>query len=161
MKVERTELDGVVVISPDVFRDDRGEFYEAWRRERYAEAGLPAEFVQDNVSVSRRGVLRGLHFQHPRAQGKLISVLEGEVYDVAVDIRAGSPSFGRWAAVTLAAADRRQLWIPPGFAHGFCVTSDLATVGYKCTDVYVAGAERCLSWNDPALSIPWPVRAPV
>ena len=161
MRVEPTALDGVLLLSPDVHRDGRGEFFEAWHQARYAEHGLPTRFVQDNVSVSARGVLRGLHFQQPRGQGKLIFVLAGEVYDVAVDVRTGSPSFGRWAAVTLSAADRRQLWIPPGFAHGFCVTSDQATVGYKCTDFYVPATERCLIWNDPRLAITWPVAEPI
>jgi dTDP-4-dehydrorhamnose 3,5-epimerase len=161
LKVEETALPGVLVLAPDVHRDDRGEFFESWHRARYAELGLPAEFVQDNVSVSRRGVVRGLHFQHPRPQGKLIVALQGEVYDVAVDIRVGSPSFGRWVAVTLSGADRRQLWIPPGFAHGFCATSESATVGYKCTDVYVPGTERCLIWNDLRLAIPWPITGAV
>jgi dTDP-4-dehydrorhamnose 3,5-epimerase len=159
--VERTDLEGVLVLAPDVHRDDRGCFFENWHLSRYAEHGLPGPFVQDNVSVSRRGVLRGLHFQHPRAQGKLIFVLQGEVYDVAVDVRVGSPTFGRWAAVTLSGADRRQLWIPPGFAHGFCVTGEEATVGYKCTDVYVPGTERCLIWSDEGLAIPWPVHTPI
>jgi dTDP-4-dehydrorhamnose 3,5-epimerase len=161
VKVEPTALDGVLLLQPDVHRDDRGEFFEAWHHDRYAGQGLPGDFVQDNFSFSKKGVLRGLHFQHPRPQGKLISVLEGEVYDVAVDIRVGSPGFGRWVGVTLSAANRRQVWIPPGFAHGFCVTSDGATVGYKCTDVYVPGAEACLIWNDARLAIRWPAERPV
>ncbi len=160
MKVISTELPGVIVIEPHVFADARGFFLETWQRERYAEAGLPRVFVQDNVSRSARGVLRGLHFQNPRPQGKLVTVLEGEVYDVAVDIRSGSPRFGRWAAVTLSGENRRQVYIPPGFAHGFCVTSESALFSYKCTDFYAAEAERGIAWDDPQLAIPWPVDDP-
>ena len=161
MKVEKTPLDGVLVLEPAVYRDDRGGFFEAWHRGRYAEAGLPSEFVQDNFSFSRRGVLRGLHFQHPQPQGKLVSVLDGEVYDVAVDVRAGSPTFARWVGVTLSGENRRQLWVPPGFAHGFCVTSETALVGYKCTDFYAPGSEGTLIWNDPRVSVAWPTSEPV
>lgn len=160
MKVLATELPGVLIIEPEVFGDARGFFLESWNRRRCAEAGLDVDFVQDNLSRSARGVLRGLHFQHPHAQGKLVSVLEGEVYDVAVDIRSGSPHFGRWTAVTLSAANHRQFYVPPGFAHGFCVVSDSALFTYKCTDYYTPEAEGSVRWDDPELGIPWPVREP-
>jgi len=157
-------LPEVLVVEPRVFADERGSFFEAYSARRYAEAGIPAAggaFVQDNVSVSRRGVLRGLHYQHPHGQGKLVGVLLGEVFDVAVDVRRGSPTFGRWAAARLSAADRRQLYVPPGFAHGFLVTSAEAVVGYKCTDYYRPEAERSVRWDDPRLAINWPTEGPV
>lgn len=134
---------------------------EAWHQARYAEYGLPARFVQDNVSLSQRGALRGLHFQHPNAQGKLVYVLHGEVFDVVADVRLGSPTFGRWEGVVLSAENRRQLYIPEGFAHGFCVTSDSALFVYKCTDFYAPQAERGVRWDDPDLGIVWPVREPL
>jgi dTDP-4-dehydrorhamnose 3,5-epimerase len=161
MRVVATELPGVVIVEPQVFGDARGFFLEAWSLARYADAGVPATFVQDNVSLSARGVLRGLHFQNPRTQGKLVSVLQGEVYDVAVDIRRGSSHFGRWAAVTLSGENKRQLYIPPGFAHGFCVTSETALFMYKCTDYYTPEAERGVAWNDSDLGIRWPVETPI
>ena len=160
MKVERTALPGVLILEPKVFGDARGFFMETWNRSRYAEAGLPGEFVQDNVSYSRHGVLRGLHYQSPRAQGKLVHVLEGEVFDVAVDVRVGSPTFGRWAGATLSAQNRRQLWIPPGFAHGFCVTGETALFYYKCTELYAPEHEGSILWNDPAIGIAWPLEHP-
>ena len=160
MKVERTALPGVLILEPKVFGDARGFFMETWNRSRYAEAGLPGEFVQDNVSYSRHGVLRGLHYQSPRAQGKLVHVLEGEVFDVAVDVRVGSPTFGRWAGATLSARNRRQLWIPPGFAHGFCVTGETALFCYKCTELYAPEHEGSILWNDPAIGIAWPLEHP-
>lgn len=160
MKVTATALPGVLVVEPQVFGDARGFFLESWNRRRYAAAGIDVDFVQDNLSRSARGVLRGLHFQYPHPQGKLVSVLEGEVYDVAVDIRPGSPDFGRWAAVTLSAQNRRQFYVPPGFAHGFCVVSEYALFAYKCTDFYAPEAEGSVRWDDPDLGIPWPVRAP-
>ncbi len=161
MNVQPTTLPEVLVIEPRVFGDARGSFFESWSASRYAEAGIAAAFVQDNISQSRRGVLRGLHLQHPRGQGKLVSVLAGEVFDVAVDVRGGSPRFGRWVGETLTGANRRQLWIPPGFAHGFCVLSDEAVFHYKCTDYYCPEHELTVSWNDPALAIDWPVAAPI
>ncbi len=161
MKVEPTELGAVLVLEPPVYRDDRGHFLETWHRQKYEDLGLPTHFVQDNVSFSRRGVLRGLHFQHPQAQGKLVFALQGTVYDIAVDVRMGSPTFGRWVAVTLSGEDGRQVWIPPGFAHGFCVTSESALVGYKCTTFYAPASEGCVLWNDRDLSIPWPIRDPI
>ena len=160
MKVERTALPGALILEPKVFGDARGFFMETWNRSRYAEAGLPGEFVQDNVSYSRHGVLRGLHYQSPRAQGKLVHVLEGEVFDVAVDVRVGSPTFGRWAGATLSAQNRRQLWIPPGFAHGFCVTGETALFCYKCTELYAPEHEGSILWNDPAIGIAWPLEHP-
>ena len=160
MRILPTRLAGAVVIEPRVFGDARGFFMESWNRTRYAEAGIDVDFVQDNLSLSRRGVLRGLHFQNPNAQGKLVQVLQGEVYDVAVDIRAGSPTFGQWEAVLLSADNRRQFYVPPGFAHGFCVTSEMALFAYKCSDVYNPAAEASILWNDPDLGIPWPVSEP-
>lgn len=161
MKVIETKLPGCVVIEPAVFGDARGAFYETWNAERFAEYGLPARFVQSNVSTSSKGVLRGLHYQWPRPQGKLVTVLEGEVYDVAVDIRQGSPTFGQWEAAVLSAENKRQLWIPEGFAHGFVVLSGRATFSYLCTDVYVKEADAGLRWNDDAIAIDWPVAAPL
>lgn len=157
MKVIETRLPGVLVIEPDVFKDARGFFMETWHSERYREAGLPAGFVQDNVSFSTRGVLRGLHYQYPSAQGKLVYVLYGEIYDVAVDIRVGSPTFGRWEGAILSADNKRQFYVSEGFAHGFCVTSESALVVYKCTDLYNPRAEGGVFWNDPGLGIDWPV----
>ncbi|HET6229997.1 MAG TPA: dTDP-4-dehydrorhamnose 3,5-epimerase [Longimicrobiaceae bacterium] len=161
MNVLSTELDGVLLFEPKVIRDERGQFFEAWNEERYRAAGLGERFVQDNVSWSRAGVLRGLHYQHPHAQGKLVTVLRGEVFDVAVDVRRGSPMFGRWAGFTLSAENGRQLWIPPGFAHGFVVTGDEALFSYKCSDVYHPEAESTVAWDDPELGIRWPVSDPV
>jgi dTDP-4-dehydrorhamnose 3,5-epimerase len=161
MTVIPTELPEVLVIEPRVFRDERGHFLETYHGTRYRELGIPWQFVQDNLSHSRQGVLRGLHYQWGHAQGKLVMVTHGEVFDVAVDIRRGSPTFGRWAAVVLSAADYRQLYIPAGFAHGFCVTSPTATVVYKCTEYYCAQDEHGILWNDPALAIEWPVIDPL
>lgn len=160
MKVTATSLPGVLLIEPKVFGDRRGYFFEAWNRQRYRDAGLDAEFVQDNLSFSERGVLRGLHCQHPHAQGKLVQVLDGEVYDVAVDIRCGSPTFGQSFGAFLSAENRLQLYVPPGFAHGFCVTSEHALFSYKCTDSYHPETEFTVLWNDPELGIDWPVSAP-
>ena len=160
MNVIQTDLPGVLIIEPRVFGDARGFFTETWQQKHYAEVGVPDRFVQDNLSFSRHGILRGLHYQHPHAQGKLVYVLQGEVYDVAVDIRVGSPSFGRWEGVTLSDENKRQLYIPPGFAHGFCVTSDKALFAYKCTEFYNPAAEGCVRWDDPEIGIIWPVKAP-
>ena len=160
MKLRETTLPGVLVIEPDVYGDERGFFKETWNRQRYSEVGLDRDFVQDNVSFSRKGILRGLHFQNPKLQGKLVQVLQGEVYDVAVDVRGGSPDFGRWMGVALSADNHRQLYIPEGFAHGFCVTSETALFCYKCTDFYDAKAEYSLRWNDPDLAIDWPFADP-
>lgn len=154
------ELPELRLLHVQVFHDSRGRFLELHHEERYAGAGVDARFVQDNVSVSKRHVLRGLHFQEPRAQGKLISVLEGEVFDVAVDVRRGSPTFARWAGFTLSAENAAQLWIPAGFAHGFVVTSERALVTYKCTEPYVPTAEHTVRWDDPEIGIEWPVTEP-
>lgn len=161
MNILPTELPGVVIIEPRVFNDPRGYFLETFHQERYVAAGLPGEFLQDNLSFSRRGTLRGLHYQNPRPQGKLVSVLAGEVFDVAVDIRAGSPTFGRWTSVVLSADNKRQFYIPPGFAHGFCVTSETAIFAYKCTTGYYPAGDGSIRWDDPALGIPWPVSEPL
>jgi dTDP-4-dehydrorhamnose 3,5-epimerase len=160
MNVEETRLPGVLLIKPDVHGDARGYFLEGWNRRRYAEGGLDRDFVQDNLSLSRQGILRGLHFQNPFPQGKLVQVLRGEVFDVAVDIRVGSPTFGQWYGVTLSEDNHYQLWVPEGFAHGFCVTSDMALFSYKCTDFYNPAAEFSLRWNDPDLAIDWPIQEP-
>ena len=160
MKVIETSLPGCVVIEPAVFGDARGVFFETWNAERFGEHGLPTRFVQSNVSTSVKGVLRGLHYQWPRPQGKLVSVLEGEVYDVAVDIRRGSPTFGRWEAVVLSAENKRQFWIPEGFAHGFAVLSEHAVFNYLCTDVYVKEVDASVRWNDADIAVDWPISAP-
>ncbi len=160
MKIFETALPGVVIIEPSVFGDERGFFMETWNKQRYANAGIPANFVQDNLSFSCRGVLRGLHFQNPNSQGKLVSVLQGVVFDVAVDIRSGSPTFGQWTAVILSHDNKRQFYVPEGFAHGFCVTSETALFSYKCTDRYNAEAEGSVLWNDQDLEIDWPIDNP-
>jgi dTDP-4-dehydrorhamnose 3,5-epimerase len=156
MKVVPTALPDVLLIEPRVFEDPRGFFLESYNRRAFAEAGIDVEFVQDNHSRSRRGVLRGLHYQIEHAQGKLVRVIEGEVFDVAVDLRRASPTFGRHVALTLGAADKRMLFIPPGFAHGFLVVSDAAQFLYKTTDYWYPEHERTLLWRDPALGIAWP-----
>jgi dTDP-4-dehydrorhamnose 3,5-epimerase len=161
MKVVRSELPEVLVIEPVVHGDSRGFFYELFQSGRYAAAGLASSFVQDNLSRSVKNTLRGLHFQEPKAQGKLVQVLRGTVFDVAVDVRRGSPRFGRWVGVELSEATARQLWIPAGFAHGFCVLSDSADFFYKCTEVYSPETERTILWNDPAIGIRWPVSEPI
>ena len=152
-----TDLPGVVIIEPKKFGDDRGYFMETWNRDAYRDAGLDLTFVQDNLSSSSRGVLRGLHYQLPNGQGKLVSCVQGEVFDVAVDIRRGSPTFGRWVGVMLSADNARRLYVPPAFAHGFQVVSPTALFTYKCTDVYNREAEGSIRWNDPAIGIEWPV----
>lgn len=161
MKVLETKLSGLLIIEPRLFGDARGYFMETWNQYAYAQVGLTTNFVQDNISFSVQGVLRGLHFQNPNAQGKLVYVLQGEVFDVAVDIRAGSPTFGQWTGIILSAENHRQLYIPAGFAHGFCVTSERALFAYKCTDFYNPGAEGGIIWNDPELAIDWPVTKPI
>lgn len=150
------EIPDVLVLQPRVFEDERGFFLESYQKERFAAAGIPFEFVQDNHSLSRKGVLRGLHYQIRQAQGKLVRVIAGEVFDVAVDIRRSSPTFGRWASAILSAANKTMLWIPPGFAHGFYIISEQAEVLYKTTDYYAPQWERTILWNDPALGIVWP-----
>lgn len=161
MNVVETPLEGVLVLEPRVFRDDRGHFLETFNEERFASFGLPTHFRQDNHSRSRRGAIRGLHYQLRRPQGKLITVIRGAIFDVAVDIRVGSPTFGRWFGVKISDEEPRQLWIPPGFAHGFCALSDVVDVVYKCTDVYVPDDEGGVLWSDPAIGIDWPVRDPL
>lgn len=161
MKFIETSLPGCVVIEPQVFGDARGFFYESYNEAKFRTAGIDRRFVQSNVSRSARGVLRGLHYQWPHPQGKLVSVLEGEVFDVAVDIRQGSPTFGQWTAVMLTAENHRHFWIPEGFAHGFCVVSEFATFSYQCTELYRPEADASVRWNDPAIGIDWPVSAPL
>src|ERR671910_2634694 len=160
MNVVETNLPGVMIFEPKVFGDERGFFMETWHVERNEEAGLPVRFVQDNLSFSARGVLRGLHFQNPDQQGKLVQVLDGEVFDVAVDIRAGSPTFGEWEGVILSSENKRQFYVPEGFAHGFLVTGDHALFSYKCTAKYNPSAEGNVLWNDPEIGIRWPLEAP-
>jgi dTDP-4-dehydrorhamnose 3,5-epimerase len=160
MEVIHTTLPEVLLVRPRVFRDERGSFLETWRRERYAAAGLPETWAQDNAAVSTRGVLRGLHYQHPHAQGKLVMALHGEVFDVAVDIRPRSSNFGRWYGATLSADNGHQLWIPPGFAHGYLVTSDVAVFAYKCTTAYHREGDAAVAWDDPDIGIRWPAGNP-
>ena len=160
MNIKSTRLSGVVLIEPTVFGDRRGFFKESWNRRKFAELGLQLDFVQDNVSLSRQGILRGLHFQNPHPQGKLVQALQGEVFDVAVDIRRGSPTFGQWFGQRLSAENHLQLYIPEGFAHGFCVLSETALFAYKCTDFYDPRAEHCLRWDDPDIGIDWPLNRP-
>jgi dTDP-4-dehydrorhamnose 3,5-epimerase len=161
VKLRRTELPEVLLIEPDVFRDPRGYFLEAYHQGKYAEAGLAATFVQDNCSRSTRGILRGLHAQLRRPQGKLVRVVEGEIFDVAVDIRVGSPTFGRWVGATLSSQNFLQIYVPPGFAHGFAVVSETAHVEYKCTDFYDAPDEISLLWSDPKVGVRWPITDPI
>jgi dTDP-4-dehydrorhamnose 3,5-epimerase len=157
MNIIPTSIPDVVLLEPKVFGDERGFFYESWNKRTFAELGIAADFVQDNHSKSQQNVLRGLHYQIEHAQGKLVRVAAGAVYDVAVDLRRSSPTFGQWVGFTLSAEDKRMAWIPPGFAHGFFVTSDSAEFLYKTTDYYSPTHERTLLWNDPQLAIPWPL----
>lgn len=161
MDVFDADLPGVKIIEPDVYTDHRGAFLETWNARDYGKKGLNVSFVQDNLSRSRRHVLRGLHFQNPRPQGKLISVLKGEVFDVVVDIRTHSETFGEWTSIMLSAENARQLYVPEGFAHGLLVTSEEALFHYKCTDFYHPDTEGVIRWNDPTLDIDWPVDDPV
>ena len=161
MQFLTNELAGIVVVEPKVFEDERGFFMETFHKPRFAAAGIDVDFVQDNHSRSGQGVLRGLHYQISHPQGKLVRVIRGAVLDVAVDLRRSSPTFGRWWACELSEANRRQVYVPAGFAHGFCVTSDVAEVIYKCTEIYTPQDERTLLWNDPALGINWPVGHPI
>jgi len=157
MKIVETKLPSVLIIEPKIFGDTRGFFQETWQQARYEAIGINEQFVQDNLSFSTRGVLRGLHYQQPHAQGKLVSVVQGEVFDVAVDIRVGSPTFGQWTGALLSGENHRQLWVPPGFAHGFCVISDTVYFAYKCSDLYAPEAEGGVIWNDPDIGIEWPL----
>ena len=158
MNILATEIPGVLIVEPKVFGDTRGFFLETYQQERYSQGGMDAVFIQDNLSFSRKGILRGLHIQNPHPQGKLVQVIQGEVFDVAVDVRVGSPTFGRWVSVALSGENKRQLWIPAGFAHGFLVTSETALFSYKCTDYYAPQHELTIHWNDPDLAIPWPLQ---
>jgi dTDP-4-dehydrorhamnose 3,5-epimerase len=161
MKIVQTPLSGVLVIEPELFKDDRGYFFESYHQKKYADAGIPPTFVQDNQSRSVRGILRGLHAQLKRPQGKLVRVLSGEIFDVILDIRRESPTYKKWFGVTLSGDNFRQCWIPPGFAHGFCVTSDSAEMAYKVTDFYDPTSELHLLWNDSDLKIDWPIKNPI
>ena len=160
MQAQPGELEGLVIIDPQVHGDERGFFVETYSKERYFEAGVRVEFVQDNLSLSSRGILRGLHLQHPHDQGKLCSVVEGEVFDVAVDVRVGSPTFGKWTGLILSSETKRQFYVPPGFAHGFCVLSEKALFSYKCTDLYHRESELGIAWDDPDIGIDWPLEQP-
>jgi dTDP-4-dehydrorhamnose 3,5-epimerase len=157
MKVIRMKIPDVLILEPQVIFDERGFFMEIWQRRKFAEAGIDMDFVQDNHSHSLKGTLRGLHYQLKQSQGKLVRVTVGEVFDVAVDIRRSSPTFGQWVGDYLSADNKRMIWIPPGFAHGFYVVSDVAEFQYKCTDYYEPRYERCIRWNDPAIGIAWPI----
>lgn len=161
MNIITTDIEGILIIEPKIFRDERGFFMETWHRDRYAEAGLDVMFVQDNLSFSSRGVLRGLHYQHPEGQGKLVQVLRGEVLDVAVDIRRNSPTFGKTVSCLLSGKTGRQFYVPAGFAHGFCVLSETTLFSYKCTNVYNPQTEGGILWNDPDLAIDWPIAEPI
>ncbi len=161
MRFEQTGLEGVLIIEPMVFKDQRGFFMETYHQSRYREIGIQDDFIQDNVSFSVQNTLRGLHYQYPRSQAKLVQVFQGEIYDVAVDIRRGSPTFGAWVGVYLSATNNRQLYIPKGFAHGFAVVSDTALFTYKCSDFYSPETEGGIMWNDPDLDIDWPVENPL
>lgn len=156
-----TSLPGVLVLEPRVFADERGFFMETYHSARFRSAGIDATFVQDNHSRSVRGVLRGLHYQEPNAQGKLVRCTRGALFDVAVDIRDGSPHFGKWVGIELSEDNKKMLWVPPGFAHGFCAVSDVADLVYKCTALYDAASDRSILWNDPDLAIEWPVESPM
>lgn len=160
MKITPTDLPEVLLIEPDVFGDERGFFFESWHQKRYADLGLNVDFVQDNISFSQQHILRGLHVQNPYAQGKLVQVTQGEVFDVAVDIRYGSPNFGRWIGVYLSAQNHQQLYIPAGFAHGFLVTSPDALFSYKCTEFYHPETELSIAWDDADIGISWPTSTP-
>ena len=157
MTIEPTPLAGVVVIRPKVFGDDRGFFFESWNRQQFRDAGMPSDFVQDNHSRSRQGILRGLHYQTEQPQGKLVRVAAGEVFDVVVDLRSDSPTCGQWFGCVLSAENKAQLWVPPGFAHGFYVLSPYADFLYKCSDYYHPESEVTLAWNDPTVAIDWPL----
>lgn len=161
MDIEDTPLPGAAVLNIDVFGDDRGWFMEMWNADRYHMSGLDVEFVQDNLSQSKSGVLRGLHFQNPQPQGKLVTVLQGEVYDAIVDLRSDSPTYKEWFGITLSAEEPTQLYVPEGCAHGFLVTGDTALFHYKCTDLYAPDAEWSIRWNDPEIGIEWPVSDPI
>jgi len=161
MKVTTCEISGLLVLEPKIYTDNRGFFLETWNKNRYHDFGLGVDFVQDNLSFSKRGILRGLHFQNPKPQGKLVQVLDGEVFDVAVDLRQSSPTFGRWHALVLSAEKKRQFYVPHGFAHGFVVLSESALFQYKCTEFYSSEYELSIRWDDPDIGIEWPVEPPI
>ncbi len=161
MKFVPTDLPGVMIIEPVVFRDDRGFFFENYHKKRFVEAGITLPFVQDNISRSTKGTLRGLHLQLRQPQGKLIRAIAGEIFDVAVDVRVGSPTFKKWVSVRLSADNFKMIYVPPGFAHGFYTLSDVADVGYKCTDFYDGPGEGGIAWNDPEIGIDWPNMSPL
>ena len=161
MEIIDTTLADVKIIKPKLWRDSRGWFYESWRLDKYKEAGIKADFVQDNMSKSTKGVLRGLHYQKPNTQAKLVSVIDGEIWDVIVDLRRSSPTFGKWEGFYLDGVEKTQLFVPQGFAHGFCVLSEICVFQYKCDDLYNPSAEHGIMWNDPKLAIPWPVAEPI
>ncbi len=161
MKTQKTELDGVLIIEPDVFKDQRGYFVETYQRQRYTDAGINVDFVQDNLSFSKKGTLRGLHFQHPHDQAKLVQVIQGEVFDVVADIRRESPTFGKWIGQYLSDENKLQIFVPEGFAHGFCVLSDTALFHYKCSDFYAPECEGGIRWSDPDVAIDWPLDSPI
>ncbi|MCO6552820.1 MAG: dTDP-4-dehydrorhamnose 3,5-epimerase [Gilliamella sp.] len=162
MQILETKISGIKIIQPTIFSDSRGYFFEIFQKKKYRElVGIEQEFVQDNYSYSYKNVLRGLHFQRDKPQGKLLRVVRGEVFDVAVDIRKHSPTFGKWIGMILSEKNKIQLWIPPGLAHGFVVLSDMADFEYKCTDYYDPESEECLLWNDPTVNISWPVSNPI
>ena len=161
MRITPLDLEGALIIEPDVYTDGRGFFKETYQQKRYKDHGVKAIFVQDNLSFSRKNTLRGLHFQNPRPQAKLVQVIQGEVLDVIVDIRLGSPTFGKWAGVRLSADNHRQLFAPPGFAHGYCVLSEAAVFSYKCSDYYSPESEKGILWSDPDIGIVWPTKEPV
>lgn len=161
MEIKKCAIEGLIEILPQIFGDERGFFTEIWQKKKYETVGIDLPFVQDNHSFSQKGILRGLHFQKKHPQGKLVSVITGEVFDVAIDLRAGSKTFGKWHGVVLTAAKCNQFWIPPGFAHGFCVMSDSAHFIYKCTDYYHPDDEGSIRWDDPTLSIKWPINRPI
>lgn len=161
MKIRETRIQGLLILEPDVFEDARGFFMEIHHQKKYEEAGIDRAFVQDNLSCSVQDTLRGLHYQYPYAQAKLVQAISGEIFDVAVDIRRGSPTFGKWEAILLSEKNRWQVFVPEGFAHGFCVMSGAARVLYKCTDLYAPQAEHGIQWSDPDLAIDWPVQKPL
>lgn len=161
MNIISTQIEGVILLEPKVFGDHRGFFLETYQKQRYADVGIDVAFVQDNISFSVSRTLRGLHYQHPRGQAKLVQCLQGEIFDVAVDIRLGSPTFGQWTGAMLSSENRRQLYVPDGFAHGFCVLSETALFMYKCSDYYEPQAEGGICWNDPEVGIEWPVQSPL
>ena len=161
MQITTIDIEGPKIIEPDIYPDARGFFCETFHQKRYAENGIHDRFVQDNLSSSKKGTLRGLHYQYPHAQAKLVQVIQGEVLDVIVDIRQKSPTFGQWAGVTLSAENRRQLYVPEGFAHGYCVLSETAIFTYKCSDFYAPDCEKGILWSDPGIGIDWPVKDPI